>query len=247
MEEKNILITGATGGIGNAIAEKMKGENHILLLNYCQAENKKGNLEKGFGKENKNTWFFKADLTIEKEVERMMNEISKIGDVDIIIHCVSLPLERGELIQKGPADFQRHFDLQVKSLLGILKRTIPQMKKNKFGRIITVITEGVIGKPPSNLADYVTAKYALLGFSKCLAVEYGKFNITCNSVSPGLTETALTEDFPNKLKEIVAAQTPLGRICKKEDIAGVVKFLCSDEAGFINGENIAVNGGCLMR
>tara|TARA_B100001123_G_C14541721_1_gene722597 strand:- start:85 stop:477 length:393 start_codon:yes stop_codon:yes gene_type:complete len=128
----------------------------------------------------------------------------------------------------------------------IIKGLIGHMKDRKRGKIINILSEAVIGKPPSNLSDYVTSKYALLGFSKSLAVEYGQSNITCNCISPGLIDTALTADYPNKLKELVSSQTPLKRITKPEDVASLIKFLCSDDADFITGENILVNGGFLM-
>lgn len=247
MKNKNILITGATGGIGSAIAKTLSKEEVVLFLHYNKSEYKRDILEKDIKKINKNIHFFKADLTRKEDIDNMMKLIFKLGNVDILINSVSLPINLKELVEKEWSDFQMHIDLQVKSLLYILKKIIPNMKEKNNGKIINILTEYVIGKPPINLSDYVTAKYSLLGFSKCVAAEYGKFNITCNCISPGITNTDLTSNLPNKLKEIIASQTPLKRICNTEDVSNVVRFLCSNESDFINGENIVINGGYLMR
>jgi 3-oxoacyl-[acyl-carrier protein] reductase len=247
MKNKKILITGSTGGMGSAIAKRLAGEDSVLFLHYYGPDNEKEVLKKELKKINKNIHFFKADLTKKEDIDKMMDKISKLGSVDILINSVSLPIVHKELAEKDWPDFQSHIELQVRSLLNILKRTIPGMKERKYGKIINILTEAVVGRPPTNMSDYITAKHALLGFSKCLAVEYGKYNITCNCVSPGFTDTDLTSKFPGKLKDIVASQTPLKRICRPEDVAGLIRFLCSNEADFINGENIVINGGYTIR
>lgn len=243
MENRKILITGATGGIGSAIARKLVGENATLFLHYHSVEEKL-KLEKELA--GKSVRFFKADLTNNREIGNMMKEISKIGNIDIVVHCASLPIKEGETIEKAWKQFQDHIQIQAGALLEITKKAIPAMKAKKRGKIINVLSEVVTGRPPSRMTDYIVGKYALLGLSKCLAVEYSEFNITCNCVSPGLTDTNLTASFPKKLKENIASQTPLGRICTPEDVAAVVSFLCSNASDFVNGENIRVNGGYLM-
>lgn len=243
---KKIFITGATGGIGSQIVELLAGEDVEFFLQYFNEEKKKEK-ENYFKHLRSKISFFKADLTDEKQTKEMLNLILEKGGADIIIHCVSLPIQRNELAKKDWADFEKHISLQTKSFFLITKHLVPVMVQKKKGKIISILTEAVTGKPPTNIADYVTAKYALYGLSKCIASEYGKFNITCNCISPGLTETELTKDTPSKLKELVASQTPLKRISTTKDIALVVKFLCSEDSNFITGENILVDGGFLMK
>ena len=118
------------------------------------------------------------------------------------------------------------------------------MKLKKFGRIVSVLTSYVIGKPPNLLSDYIVAKYSLLGMMKCMAVELGSFGININSVSPSMVNTPLTESLPNKLKEITKSQVPLEkRLAEPIDVAKVIEFLCSENANYITGENVLVSGG----
>jgi NAD(P)-dependent dehydrogenase (short-subunit alcohol dehydrogenase family) len=120
------------------------------------------------------------------------------------------------------------------------------MKQQKKGRIINILTSYTIGSPPSSLSDYVTSKYAVLGLTKSLARELGKYNITVNAVSPGFIKNKFTKNIPEKFSEILISQTPLGRLTTTADIAKIVLFLCSDEADFITGENINLSGGQVM-
>jgi len=242
---RKILLTGSTSGMGIQIIRALSDGVDEFFLHYLSEEGKK-EIENEVSNLSFKATFYRADLTDTVQTRNMVEQISKIGGVDIIIHCVSPELSRIDISKKSWSDFERHMSLQVRSLFMIIKGLIGHMKDRKRGKIINILSEAVIGKPPSNLSDYVTSKYALLGFSKSLAVEYGQSNITCNCISPGLIDTALTADYPNKLKELVSSQTPLKRITKPEDVASLIKFLCSDDADFITGENILVNGGFLM-
>jgi len=243
---RNILITGATGGIGSSIVESLAGEGNELFLQYAH-EYKKQEKENHFKKLPGKINFLKADLTHEGQIKEMLDLVLEKGGAEIFIHCVALPLEMTEVIKKDWADYEKHISIQVKSFFLITKQLLPGMINNKKGKIVSILTDAASGRPPAKMSDYVTAKYALQGFTKCLAVEYGKFNITANCVSPGLTDTTLTKELPSKLKEVVAFQTPLQRISTPKDVAGVVKFLCSEDACYITGENILLNGGILMR
>lgn len=229
---KKILITGSTGGIGSKIVEALAQEGVEFFLQYFNEEKRK-EAEEHFRKSFSNPIIFlKADLTDETETDKMIDKILEAGGADIIVHSVSLPLERQELIAKEWTDFEKNISLQAKSLFLMAKRLVPVMKEKKEGRIINIVSEVVAGKPPVGLSDYVAAKYALLGLSKCIASEYGRFNIRCNSVSPGFIETNLTKDFPARFKE-------LARGASAEEVAAAVKSLCFEDK-LINGENISI-------
>ncbi len=144
-------------------------------------------------------------------------------------------------------DFQKQFDLQTKSFLQISKLIIPHMKSQKFGKIISILTSYVVGKPPNGITDYVVGKYSLFGLTKCMAGELGSFGIRANSVSPSMVDTPLTDPLPNKLKEITKSQIPLeNRLAEPTEVAGVILFLCRNDANYITGENILVTGGHTM-
>ncbi len=222
MKTKKVLITGASGGLGSAIVKRFQKEDYRLFLHS----------------HGKKPGFFDADLSKEDEVEKLLEKIGY--DIDIFIHSVSTPIENKLIEEKSWADFESHLDLQLKAFFLIAKKIIPHMKSQKWGRIIAIATEYTAGVPPTHISDYVTAKYAMLGLSKCIAAEYGKFRITCNVVSPGTMETNLTAGLPKKLKEIIASEYPSGKLVDPNIVAGKVAFLCSEEAKTINGENIVI-------
>jgi 3-oxoacyl-[acyl-carrier protein] reductase len=120
------------------------------------------------------------------------------------------------------------------------------MQDLKYGRIINITTQYIDETPPVELLAYVTAKTALSGFTKSLAVEYAPFGITVNMISPGMTDTELIADIPEKSRLMTAAKTPLRRLAKPNDIAGAVCYLASEGASFITGETIRINGGQAM-
>ena len=228
-----ILITGATGGIGSKIVEALAQEGVEFFLQYLNEEKRKEKEEEFKKLFSNQVTFLKADLTDEAETNKMTDKILEAGGADIIVHSVSLPLSRKELIEKDWNDFEKNIILQAKSLFLMTKRLVPIMKQKKEGRIISIVSEAAVGKPPVGLSDYVVAKYALFGLSNCLASEYGRFNIRCNSISPGFIETDLTKDFPARFKELAKGTTA-------EEVAALVKSLCFEDK-FVNGENILLN------
>ncbi len=224
MTPKKVLITGASGGIGGAIAKKLRAEGYELFLHAHT--NQSG--------------FLSADLADEKDIDRLLTAAE---DADIFIHSVSAPIAHAEVAKKTWHDFEQHLSVQVKAFFCIAQKLLPRMQAKKYGKIIPIVTEYVVGRAPTQIADYVSAKYALLGLSKCIAAEYGRYGISCNAVSPGTTETKLTAHLPKKLLEMIAHDSPRGRLTTTDEIADVVTFLCSDAARGINGENILVTGG----
>ncbi len=239
---KNILITGATGGIGKSVARLLAREDTVLYLQYHSNESAKKELETLPGKKK----FFKVDLSHSEEITVFCTALEK-EKIDIFIHSPATSVVNTEVMKKSWNEFETHLTVQVRSFFTILKAILPSMKEKKCGRIVAIATEYTQGRPPERVSDYVTAKYALVGLCKSLATEVGKWNITVNCVSPGILETNLTKNIPRKFFEIVASQTPLKRIATPEDVASLVAFFCSEKASFITGENVLVNGGYVMR
>ncbi len=244
LKGKRILITGANSGLGLSIIELLIQKNADLVLFY---HNNKQEIDKLLSSNPKRTNHFEIkqiDLTNQQELENSIKSILESGQIDIFIHCPTLPIIYKDITKYDWFDFQSNIDLQVKSFFEISKLIIPHMKSKKYGKIISILTSSVVGKPPNNLSAYITSKYTLLGMSKCMAVELGKFGIRVNSVSPSMIETPLTKNLPLKLKEITASQVPLeGKLARPEDIATVVLFLCLSDSDYVSGENIIVSGG----
>lgn len=235
-----ILITGATGSVGSAIALAMEkdneGKKHDLVLAY-RSDDKKSALKERL--EHKNL-FVKCSLP-----DNMDSLVHEAENADAIIHCVSLPLEHKEIQKKRVEDFRKHHDMQLTSFLRLVQAALSHMKKNNNGTLITILTDLVVGNPVAGKADYITAKYALLGLTKCLAVEYGKYGITSNSISPGLMDTELTSSYPSRMKELAAQHSPLNRLITPDDVARAAVYLCHSDS--ITGENIVVDAGYYMR
>ena len=233
----NILITGAAGGMGGAITQVLSGTKHRLLLQYHHA----------LPASPKDSLLISADLVSKSAIQTLIESVKQAGGADIIIHCATLPIVNDNIWEKSWATFEQHLKIQVQPLLMLIHSLVPGMKKKHFGRIIALGSEYTVGRPPGKLADYITAKYALLGLVKSLAVELGPFGITANCVSPGLTATHLTRHLPRKYMELVATQTPRQQLTLPDDVANLVRFLCAPESGMISGENILINGGYTMR
>ena len=247
LDSKTVLITGANGGIGYEISRLLIENNSKVILCYNKNRDKIDSLLKENKEKKSNIQIKKLNLLQEKNIEKTINSILKKLSIDIFIHLPTFPYQHKDILKMDWSDFQKDIDLQAKSLFKISKLIVPEMQKKKQGKIITVLTSYVVGKPPNGISKYITGKYTLLGLTKCMAVELGKFGINVNSVSPSIVETPLTKKLPLKLKEMTKMQIPLeNRLALPSEIANVVLFLCKKESDYINGENILVTGGYAM-
>ncbi|MEK7629060.1 MAG: SDR family oxidoreductase [Patescibacteria group bacterium] len=227
-KDKIILILGGTGSIGSSIAEAFNDEGAIVC---CHGQ----------------TGGYSADLRNSTETTQLIEKIiGKYGFIDVIVNSVSNLANIASFEKKDWADFIGHLEIQLKSCVETTKLVLPYMKKRGNGKIINILSSYTIGSPPSSLSDYVTAKYALLGLTKALAKELGRFNINVNAVSPSFIKNSFTKNIPEKLDEILISQTPMGRLTTEKDVANTVLFLASEKANFISGENIVVSGGSVM-
>lgn len=245
LSNKRILITGANSGIGISISEILLQNNAKLVLFYHKDRTKIDTLlENKINK--KSVDVYQVDLLNSSEIQKTLESILESDGIDGFIHSVTLPMENKNVLEKQWSDYQSNIELQTKSFLQIIQSLIPSMKIKNHGKIISILTSYTVGRPPTNISDYLVAKYALLGLSKSLAVELGSSGISVNCISPSMTNTPLIEKIPNKLKELTAAQVPMGRLAEPIDVASVALFLCSDHSNYITGENLLVSGGNTM-
>lgn len=245
---KRILITGANGGIGYAISDLLLKNNAKVVLFYHKNREKIDCIINDHPDKVQKIEIHQVDLMNEKEVEYILSSIVNIGPIDIFIHLPTYPTQHKDIMKMDWLDFQRHIELQSKAFFQITKFVVPFMKKQKMGKIISILTSYVVDKPPSGVSDYVVSKYSLLGLSKCMATELGKFGIRVNSISPSIVNTSLIDKLPAKFKEITSSQIPLeNRFAEPIEVAGVALFLCTEYSNYITGENILVTGGHVMQ
>lgn len=242
MKGKVVLIVGGSGGIGIETAKVLSSKGADICLTYYNNEQKlkdKLKMEKlDISK------LYKIDLTEEESVRQGIIKILKeVGKIDVVVYCASAPLIPKRISDLNWNDYQEHLNVQIKGLYAVVKCLLPLINEGRSMKCIAVASEACIGKPPSMLAHYVTAKYGLMGLVKCMASELGGKKCTFNMVSPGMVDTSLLSNMPQKLIEFSAEKNPFKRIAMPLDVANVIAFLASDKSGYINGANIPVNGG----
>jgi 3-oxoacyl-[acyl-carrier protein] reductase len=247
LADETAIVTGAGRGIGAAIAGKLAAYRCKVVVNYHQSAEKAEAVVAEIRRAGGQAIAFKADVTDENQVNAMIQAAaSEWGNPTLLINNASSGMIHKKATKTDWKDFQFCFETAVKSAYNCSRAVIPVMTQNRRGRIVNIITQYSFGTPPMALATYVTAKYALAGFSKSLAVELAPFGVTVNMVSPGLTETDLVKGLPDAFKQAIARQTPMKRNTEANDVANAVLFLASDLAGFITGVNLPVCGGNVM-
>ena len=241
------IVTGASRGIGAAIAKKLSAQRCKVIVNYNMSPEKAESVVAEIRQAGGQAIAFKADVTDESQVNAMVQAAtSEFGSPTLLINNASSGMIHKKVTKTDWKDFQSCFEVAVKSAYNCSRAVIPSMTQNRRGRIVNIITQYSLGVPPLALATYITAKYALAGFSKSLAVELAPLGINVNMVSPGLTETDLVKGLPDSFKQAIAQQTPMKRNTETNDVANAVLFLVSDLAGYITGVNLPVCGGNIM-
>lgn len=239
MNKKIALVFGGSGGIGSKIVKTL-ASNGIQVCSLYHTN--KGNADNI-----KNVSFYNADLLDSKSLNNAFNNVIKEHNlIDIVIFSVTLPITNKSILEMGWKDFEQHIDIQIKGLFNIIQNLKDQINSGHKTKFIIILTEYCVGKPPTGLSDYITAKYGLMGFAKAAAIELAKYNCTFNMVSPGMVQTDLIKNVPTKLVEIATKTNPLKKIASAEDVANVVLFLASDKSDYLNGVNIMVNGGGVL-
>ena len=241
LENKNIIVTGASGGIGNSIIEKLNEAGANILASGTRTE-KLEELKKNF----ENIKILKFDISqsdkIEEFIENATNELG--GSLDGLINNAGITQDN-LAIRMSLDEWQKVININLTSTFLMSKFAIKKMLKNKSGKIVNVTS--VVGHT-GNLgqANYTASKAGIVAMSKSLAIEYAKKNININCISPGFIKTAMTDKIDDKFKEVIISKIPSARLGEPDDIANAVLFLSSDQSSYINGETLHVNGGMYM-
>jgi len=241
LKNKNIIVTGATGGIGNSILEKLYENGANVLASGTKSE-KLEELKEKF----KNIKILQFDISQSQKIENFIDEGSKElgGNLDCIINNAGITQDN-LAIRMNLEEWKRVIDINLTSTFLICKFAIKKMLKNKKGKIINITS--VVGHT-GNLgqSNYTASKAGIVAMSKSLAIEYAKKNININCISPGFIKTAMTDKIDQKYKELIISKIPSARLGDPKDIANAVIFLASNLSDYINGETLHVNGGMYM-
>ena len=236
---KTAIVTGGSGGIGSAIVKKLSRNGYSTAIIYNSNEKKAVELQK----EVKNSLAIKCDASSQEDAFEMAKKVlNNFGRIDVLVNGASPALAYSRFIEKNMKNFIDNMNINYFGAVNCIKNVLPHMAKQKSGSIINILTENVL-KPQPGFSDYISAKYALLGLTRCLALEYANKNIRVNAISPGMVETNMIKNLPLKAIELAKEASPLGRLTTADDVANAVIFLVSENASNITGINLPVCGG----
>ena len=239
-KNKNILITGASGGIGRELVKKFVSLGGNVVGSGTKTE--KLDLIK---KKYPNIKVKKFDLSEHSRIEEFIDDVSlQLGGLDILINNAGTNVDNLSLRMKEE-EWKKVIDVNLTSTFLLTKHAIKKMLKNKFGRVVNITS--VVGHT-GNLgqSNYAASKSGIIGMSKSLAIEYARKNITVNCVSPGFIVSDMTMNIAEKVKIYLTSKIPMGKLGTGEDVSSCVAFLSSDQASYVTGETIHVNGGMYM-
>jgi len=249
-ERKSAIVTGGTRGIGKAIVEILTDTNNqnfaadvLFVYNSCESCAKE--IEEQFKNSDVNVIGIQSDVTsFDKAQEIVDIALEKFGKVDILVNNAGITKDN-LLLRMSEKDFDDVINVNLKSVFNYTKAVFKPMMKQRNGRIVNISSiVGIIGN--AGQANYAASKAGIIGFTKSTAKEFASRNITVNAVTPGFIETEMTAALNEKQKEALLSNIPLKRMGQSQDVAKLVKFLCSDNADYLTGQVISVDGGMVM-
>ena len=236
LEGKTALVTGASRGIGRAIAVELARAGASVVVGYRSGREEAEALAQEIGGR-----AVQADVSVPDDAARLVEEA---GDLDILVNNAGLTRD-GVLARMSDDDWRAVLETNLSSVFYTCRAVTRGMMKRRAGSIVNV--SSIVGVHGNwGQANYAASKAGIIGFTKSLAQELGSRGVRANVVAPGYIKTQLTDVIPEEARAKMLDLTPLGRLGDPEDVAGAVRFLCSDEAAFITGEVLLVDGGLGM-
>ena len=248
-----ILVTGASRGIGAGIAQAFARQGAMVLVNYLSNHDAANEVVSRCQQLGGDAWALSADVRSAEAVNTMVAQaLRETGRIDAVVNNAFSPYtfdpdHRTRFGDMPWQAYQTQFDGAVLAAYNLCQAVLPHFKQRGQGSIVN-LTSDLVDRPSVAYHDYTTAKAALVGFSRNLAAELGPLGIRVNCVAPGLVSpTDSSRATKEAVKELLIAQTPLGRLATPDDVAGPVLFLASDWSRFITGQVLTVDGGLVMR
>jgi acetoacetyl-CoA reductase len=239
------FVSGGMGGIGTAICRRLGRQGHTVVAGCLPGYEKKNEWLDAMRAQGFRVHAAEGDVAAFESCAEMFDSItSAVGPVDILVNNAGIT--RDSVFKRmTEADWMAVINTNLNSVFNVTRQVVDGMTERGWGRIINISSVNAI-KGQFGQTNYSAAKAGMAGFSKALAQEVVRKGVTVNTVSPGYVETDMVMAIRQEIREQIVAQIPMGRLAKPEEIAAVVSFLASEEAGYITGANISVNGGMHM-
>ena len=241
LKNKVAIVTGASRGIGRSVAQEIsKSGAHVVCVSRSEDDLLK--ISKKLNDEGFSSSSFVCDVSNSNDFKKLIDDtVSKFNQVDILVNNAGITKDN-LIMRMSESDWNTVIDVNLKGVFNGIKAVSRQMMKQKYGRIINISSiVGLIGN--SGQANYAASKAGVIGLGKAVSKELASRNITVNTIAPGYIETEMVEDIQETVKDDLFKQIPLGRIGKPTDIATAVLYLASDEAGYITGQTLTIDGG----
>lgn len=244
-ERKVALVTGATRGIGKAIALELADNGYDIVLNYRNANDELKQTQKEIEGKNVNCFLVYGDISKFEDCENIAKQaIEEFGRIDVLVNNAGITRD-GLIMRMKKEDFESVIDTNLTGTFNMTRNVVPFMIKQKNGRIINLSSVvGITGN--AGQTNYSASKAGVIGFTKSLAKEVASRNILVNAIAPGFIETDMTKVLSDSVKEAILNQIPLKRMGEAKEVAKLVKFLVSDDSKYITGQVINVDGGMVM-
>ena len=240
-DKKVLLVTGASSDVGQNLIRTIAGNYDVIFAHYCHGNGVLESLKREIGSK---LFFLQADFAKDEDVEAMVEEIDRKGLIpDHIIHLPAQRVDLQKFHKTEVEQYQLGFDIAVLSIVRILRHFLPAMSRQKYGKIIFMLTSSILNAPPKYQAPYITVKYALLGLMRAISREYADKGIMANGISPDMIETKFLSDIPEIVIQQNAANSPMRRNLTVDDVIPAFQYLLSDGADMVTGQNIGITGG----
>jgi 3-oxoacyl-[acyl-carrier protein] reductase len=242
LHSKTVIISGASRGIGRAIAKELAVQGANISFNFLQNEQGAADLVGELNDLGASAKAFKADIRDYEAVKSWVEETKKIyGAIDIVINNAGVIKDKA-LALMDTDDWHNVINTNLDGTFNLSRAAIISFIKQKSGIVINISSvSGMIGLPRQT--NYSASKAGILGFTKSLAKEVGPYNIRVNAVAPGFIDTEMLDDLTEEYRKQILKEIPLNRLGKVEEVAKVVKFLVSEDAGYITGQTFVIDGG----
>ena len=245
LKGKTAVVTGGSRGIGKAISLRLAESGANIAVVYAGNEAAAAETCEQIRQQGGKAAAFRCDVSDFAQTEKLVSDITgEFGGIDILVNNAGI-VKDALLLSMTEADFDKVLDTNLKGAFNMIKHTYRQFMKRRSGRIINITSvSGIVGN--AGQANYASAKAGMIGLTKSVARELAGRNVTCNAIAPGFVDTDMTATLADKVKEAAIAAIPMKRMGTARDIANLAAFLADEEAGYITGEVIKIDGGLCM-